>query len=103
MSQREAMERDPWIGQLFTQSASELIAQHRLETVAEELVSKFSYACTGVSLDRITALDFLNVSQGLVVPIHRFRFDANAERDVWESTWSRTESLPSRSWTASTR
>jgi len=80
MSQREAMERDPWIGELFVQPASQLIAKHRLGAVAEALVSKFSYACTGVDLDRITALDFLNVSQGLVVPIHRFRFDEAAER-----------------------
>lgn len=80
MSQREAMELDPYIEKLFRQPASEFIAQHHLGTVAEDYVSKFSYACTGVDLDSITALDFCNVSQGLVVPIHRFSFDAAAER-----------------------
>lgn len=79
MSQREAMEVDPYIGALFVQPASTLIAQHRLGKVAEDYVSKFSYACTGVDLDTITALDFLNVCQGLVVPIHRFEFDETAE------------------------
>lgn len=43
-------------------------------------MSKFSYACTGVDLESITALDFCNVSQGLVLPIYRFSFDAVAER-----------------------
>lgn len=80
MSQRDAMQLDPYIAKLFRQPASDFIAEHRLGKVAQDYVSKFSYACTGVDLDAITALDFCNVSQGLVVPIHRFSFDAVAER-----------------------
>jgi glycine/D-amino acid oxidase-like deaminating enzyme len=80
MSQREAMELDPYIARLFVQPASEFIAAHRLGAVAEDYVSKFSYACTGVDLDSITALDFCNVSQGLVIPIHRFSVDEPAIR-----------------------
>lgn len=79
MSQREALELDPYIARLFVQPASEFIAAHRLGAVAQDYVSKFSYACTGVDLDSITALDFCNVSQGLVIPIHRFAFDEKAE------------------------
>jgi glycine/D-amino acid oxidase-like deaminating enzyme len=80
MSQREAMEADPYIGRLFRQPAEEFIGEHRLGKVAEDYISEFSYACTGVALDSITALDFCNVSQGLVLPIHRFSFDADGER-----------------------
>lgn len=80
MSQREAMELDPYIATLFVQPASEFIAAHRLGKVAEDYVSKFSYACTGVDLDSITALDFCNVSQGLLIPIHRFSVDEQAVR-----------------------
>lgn len=80
MSQRDAMQLDPYIAKLFHQPASAFIAEHRLGKVAQDYVSKFSYACTGVDLNSITALDFCNVSQGLVVPIHRFSFDAVAER-----------------------
>ncbi len=79
MSQREAMELDPYIARLFVQPASEFISAHRLNAVAQDYVSKFSYACTGVDLDSITALDFCNVAQGLIVPIHRFSFDERAE------------------------
>jgi glycine/D-amino acid oxidase-like deaminating enzyme len=80
MSQREAMEVDPYIGRLFRQPAADFVAAHGLEAVAHDYVSKFSYACTGVDLEQITALDFLNVAQGLVLPIHRFSFDEVAER-----------------------
>lgn len=80
MSQREAMELDPFILRLYTEPASGFIARHHLGSVAEDYVSKFSYACTGADMDQITALDFCNVSQGLIVPIHRFEFDAEAHR-----------------------
>lgn len=79
MSQRDAMELDPYIRRLFALPASVFIARHRLTRVTEDYVSKFSYACTGVHLDNLTALDFLNVCQGLVVPIHRFEFDEAGE------------------------
>jgi hypothetical protein len=80
MPQRAAMEVDPYIGRLFSQPAQEFIDGHRLGKVAEDYIAEFAYACTGVALDSITALDFCNVSQGLVLPIHRFSFDADGER-----------------------
>jgi glycine/D-amino acid oxidase-like deaminating enzyme len=80
MSQREAMELDPYIGKLFAQPAAQFIADHHLGRVSADYISKFSYACTGVDLESINALNFCNVSQGLVLPIHRFSFDAVAER-----------------------
>ncbi len=79
MAQTDAMEVDPYIGRLFRQPAADFIARHHLGGVATDYVSKFSYACTGVDMDSITALDFLNVCQGLVLPIHRFAFDERAE------------------------
>jgi glycine/D-amino acid oxidase-like deaminating enzyme len=79
MSQQEAMKVDPYIERLFRQPASDFIARHHLGAVAIDYVSKFSYACTGVDMASITALDFLNVCQGLVLPIHRFSFDERAE------------------------
>jgi len=75
LPQREAMIADPFIEKLFYQSASAYIKDQKLDSVARHMISKFSYACTGVDMSKITALDFLNVSQGLVIPIHRFRFD----------------------------
>jgi hypothetical protein len=78
MPQREAMVLDPYIGRLFRQPASAWVREHHLDSVAADYVSKFTYACTGVSLEHLTALDALNVCQGLLLPIHRFSFDEPA-------------------------
>ena len=78
MPQREAMALDPYIGRLFAQPASEWVKQHHLDAVAGEYVAKFTYACSGVPLESLTALDALNICQGLLVPIHRFSFDEAA-------------------------
>ena len=78
MSQKEALDADPFIADLFSKTASEFIREKRYEKVADDYVSKFTYACTGVGTDRLTALDFLNVSMGLLVPINRFAFDSRA-------------------------
>lgn len=75
MPQTDAMDADPYIKEKFYKSASEFVRENKIEKIAATMISKFSYACTGVPMERITALDFLNVCQGLVVPIHRFRFD----------------------------
>ena len=78
MPQREAMALDPYIGRLFAQPASAWVKQHHLDAVASEYVAKFTYACSGVPLESLTALDALNICQGLLVPIHRFSFDEPA-------------------------
>ncbi len=82
MSQKEAMDRDPYFREAFNKPAAVFIKEKKIEKVAYDYVSKFSYACTGVPMDRISTLDFLNVSMGMIVPIHRFKFDAEgmAER-----------------------
>lgn len=77
-SQRHAMELDPFIGGLFTRSARRWIDANGLDGVAADLIGKFAYACTGAGLDDLSALDLLNVAQGLLLPIHTFSFDADA-------------------------
>lgn len=78
ISQKDALEADPYMNELFYKPASQFIEENHIEKVAFDFVSKFSYACTGVSMDKISALDFLNVSMGMMVPIHRFKFDEDA-------------------------
>jgi hypothetical protein len=46
------------------------------EKAAHDYVSKFSYACTGVDMENITALDMMNCCMGLAIPIYRFSFDS---------------------------
>jgi hypothetical protein len=78
MTQREAMQADPYIEDLFLKPAAQFIHDNGFEKAAHDYISKFSYACTGVDMENITALDMMNCCMGLVVPIHRFSFDAAA-------------------------
>ena len=82
MPQREAMAADPYIAEMFHQRAADFIREKGFEKAAFDYVSKFSYACTGVDMENISALDMMNCCMGLGVPIHRFSFDAQdmAER-----------------------
>ena len=78
MTQKAALEADPYMAGLFAKPAAQFIKEKRYEKVAADYIGKFAYACTGVSTDEITALDFLNVSMGILVPIHKFRFKQQA-------------------------
>ena len=76
MSQKASLEADSYMANLFAKPAAQFIREKHFEKVSSDYISKFAYACTGVSTDKITALDFLNVSMGILIPIHQFRFDA---------------------------
>lgn len=78
MAQKAALQADPYLLALISQPASEFIRQQGFEAVANDYVSKFTYACTGSGPQGLTALDFLNVSMGLITPIYRFHFDHEA-------------------------
>jgi hypothetical protein len=75
MPQREAMAADKYIEDMFQKPASQFIKEKGFEKAAHDYISKFSYACTGVDMENITALDMMNCCMGLAVPIHRFSFD----------------------------
>jgi hypothetical protein len=79
MSQRDAMALDPYIKRLYDQPASAWIAEHHVGGFARDYITKFSYACTGVDAEAINALDFCNVTHGLVLQMHLFTFDADAQ------------------------
>lgn len=81
MPQSAALAMDKYMYDIFHMSAAEFIHKNRFERVAEEYISKFSYACTGIGMDKLNALDYLNVSMGVMIPIYRFRFDAAGMRE----------------------
>lgn len=82
MSQKDALGADPYLKRLFSLSASQFAQEKNIEKVVAEYISKFTYACTGASVNQISALDFLNVSMGMITPIHCLIFepDVVAER-----------------------
>ncbi|HOD15275.1 MAG TPA: NAD(P)-binding protein [Spirochaetota bacterium] len=75
MPVREALELDPYMRHIFDTPASDFIARHGFGDANREFFSKFSYACTAVPAEKINALDYLTLSMGLLLPIHRFVFD----------------------------
>ena len=78
MPQKAALQADPYMASLFSKPAAQLAREKNFEKVAADYVSKFAYACTGASLEQITALDFLNVSMGMITAINNVVFDAQA-------------------------
>ncbi|WP_188055651.1 FAD-dependent oxidoreductase [Oryzomonas rubra] len=78
MQVKDALKKDPFMEQLFFKSAQQLINELKIGRACSELVSQFVYGCTGAKVHTLTALDFCNCAQGLVMPICQFAFDENA-------------------------
>jgi glycine/D-amino acid oxidase-like deaminating enzyme len=78
IAQRAALDADPYLKALFSQPAAAFIREHGIENAAADYVAKFAYACTGAEPEQLTALDFLNVSLGMLTPIYHLVFDCDA-------------------------
>ena len=78
LTQKSALASDPYMDSLFSKPASQFVLEKQFNKLSAEYVSKFTYACTGASLEQITALDFLNVSMGMITPIYCVVFDPAA-------------------------
>lgn len=74
----EAMERHPEIKRYFFMKADEVIKELGIDAIADDFISKFAYACTGSRIDQLNALDFLNVTQGVIIDKFNFTFDGQA-------------------------
>lgn len=74
----EAFKKHPQIERYFHMKASDLIVELGIDAIADNFVSKFAYACTGSKINQLNALDFLNTTQGTVIPIYNFTFDKEA-------------------------
>lgn len=75
MPQKTALKTDPYMTEIFSMPAMQFARAKKFERAATEYLSKFAYACTGTSMENLSALDFLTVGQGMVVPIYEFTFE----------------------------
>lgn len=80
-----ALDRDPLIKQLYTESAEHFIKRMKFGPICDDLISMFAHACTGTKIRDLTALDYLNTVQPLTMQIpplkllfdlKRFDFDS---------------------------
>ncbi|GAB4501070.1 MAG: hypothetical protein Fur0035_06110 [Anaerolineales bacterium] len=74
MLQKAALKADPYLAEIFSMPAPRFVRARKFERAAAEYLSEFAYACTGASMEQLSALDFLTVSQGMVLPIYEIRF-----------------------------
>ena len=87
-----ALEKDPMIKQLYTESAEHFIERMKFGPICHDLISMFAHACTGTKIRDLTALDYLNTVQPLTMKIigvpplnllfdlKRFDFDSEGVR-----------------------
>lgn len=82
-----ALEKDPMIKELYTESAEHMIERMGFGPICYDLISMFAHACTGTKIKDLTALDYLNTVQPLTMQIpplkllfdlKRFDFDPDA-------------------------
>ena len=78
MQVKDALEKNPYVKELFFMTADQLVAREGIEKIAEDLVSQFAHGCTGSRIATLSALDYLNCVQGLVQELKRFTFDEDA-------------------------
>lgn len=80
-----ALDKDPLIKQLYTESAEHFIKRMKFGPICNDLISMFAHACTGTKIRDLTALDYLNTVQPLTMQIpplkllfdlKRFDFDS---------------------------
>lgn len=81
-----ALSADPFLDQLFHESAKDFIERMRFEPICNDLISMFAHACTGTPPEHLMALDYLNTvqpltmklpSMKLIMDLKRFDFDAD--------------------------
>ena len=90
MEVQTALQLDPMINQLYTESAEHFIERMGFGPIAYDLISMFAHACTGTKIKDLTALDYLNTVQPLTMQIpplkllfclKRFDFDSEGTKN----------------------
>lgn len=84
MEVSRALTADPFINQLFHETAKHFIERMNFGPICNDLISMFAHACTGTPPAKLMALDYLNTvqpltmelpSMKLVMDLKRFDFD----------------------------
>lgn len=80
-----ALKIDPFMNQLYHETADEMIDRLGVKPICDDLVSMFAHACTGTPPSKLSALDYLNTVQPLTMKLpsmklltclRRFDFDS---------------------------
>lgn len=69
MEVTKALDQDPMIKELYTESAQHMIERLGFGPICHDLISMFAHACTGTKIKDLTALDYLNTVQPLTMEV----------------------------------
>jgi hypothetical protein len=75
MEATDALDKHPSIKRYYSISAQKCIEELGVGKICDNFISKFAYSCTGSRIVDLNALDFLNVAQGVIVPLYNFTFN----------------------------
>jgi len=78
MQVKDALKNNPFIEELFYMTADQFIKKMKIQQIADDLISQFAHGCTGSRIKTLSALDYLNCVQALVLELKLFRFDEDA-------------------------
>ena len=75
LSQKKAIEQDPFLHDLYTQNATDFVKKHKIETGTAVYLSKALYSTTFSQVHEMNAFSFLEFLLPLITPIYRFKFE----------------------------
>ena len=75
ISQKKAIEQDPFLHDLYTQNATDFVKKHKIENGTNVYLSKALYSTTFSQVHEMNAFSFLEFLLPLITPIYRFKFE----------------------------
>lgn len=75
ISQKKAIEKDPFLHDLYMQNAVDFVNKKNLKSGTEKYLSKGLYSTTFSPINEMNAFSFLQFILPLITPIYRFTFE----------------------------
>lgn len=74
ISQKEALNSDPYLKHLYNQKTSVFVKEHHIEDIVDDLLGEFIYATTFSHLSELYAFEFLHFLIYAFTPVYEFIF-----------------------------
>ena len=75
LSQKKAIENDPFLNKLYMQNAADFVKIHKIEKGAKKYLSQALYSTTFSQIKDMNAFSFLEFLLPLITPIYTFKFE----------------------------
>jgi len=75
ISQKEAIENDPFLFDLYMQNAADFVQKNSIENGTNKYLSKGLYSITFSAIHEMNSLTFMQFIISLITPIYKFKFE----------------------------